>query len=110
MTVIWPIAWDDGKVAFLTPMPSGKAKRLRHTPRVKLQASDWDGFPIQGRPPVEGSAELVEGEERDRVFAAVVAKYGQDAWDAAMGRGREYFASRGIEYAGDYAVIVTPDT
>lgn len=109
MTVVWPIPWEGGKIAFLTPMPTGKAKRLKRNPRIRLQPSDWDGFPIEGSPVIEGNAELQVGEIEQRVFAAVLEKYGQDAWDAAMARGREAFESQGIEYNGNYAVIVTPD-
>jgi hypothetical protein len=109
MTVIWPIPWGDGQIAFITPIPSGKSKRLRHTPRIKLQASDWDGFPMDGSTPVQGSVELVEGDVKEQIFAAIIEKYGQDAWDAAMGRAAEYFASQGIDYPGDYAVIITPE-
>ncbi|HWI22947.1 MAG TPA: pyridoxamine 5'-phosphate oxidase family protein [Baekduia sp.] len=108
-TAIWPVTWDEGKVAFLTAKPSGKGKRLRHTPRVELQPSDWFGVPAEGSTPVQGSVELVEGEELDRVWAAVLEKYGQGAWDSAMERGREAFKSQGIEEFDFYGVIVTFD-
>jgi PPOX class probable F420-dependent enzyme len=109
MTTIWPVPWSDGKLAFVTPKQSGKVKRLKHTPRIKLQASDWDGFPIDGSAPVEGDVELVTGEGYEQVFALILDKYGRDAWDSAVGRAQEYFESQGIKYIGDLAVVVTPD-
>lgn len=109
MTPIWPLPWEGDRIAFVTPKLSGKHKRLNHTPRIKLQASDWDGFPLDGSTPVEGSVECVDGAALDRAMGLLFAKYGDDAWDAAMVRAKETFASKGMEYPGDIAVIVTPD-
>ena len=109
MTVIWPVPYDEGTFAFITPKQSGKAMRLKRNPRIKMQASDWDGFPLQGTPVVEGTVELVADEEGcKRILGIVLEKYGDDAWDSAMGRAKAYYESKG-GYKGDLGVVVKPD-
>ncbi len=75
-TPTWVVALDDGKVGFYTSSTSGKAKRLKNNPRVVVQPSDARGRAKAGTSPVEGTAAVVSGPERDAIYAKVVAKYG----------------------------------
>lgn len=75
---VWIAALDSpGSVGFWTSSGSGKAKRLAHTPRVTLQASDARGRSAQDAPVVEAAAELVSsGPIFNEVQRKIVAKYG----------------------------------
>jgi PPOX class probable F420-dependent enzyme len=42
-TPVWLVPMSDGEFGFSTGGNSGKAKRLRHTPRVTLQGCDRRG-------------------------------------------------------------------
>lgn len=62
---------------FWTSSGSGKAKRLAHTARVTVQASDARGNVSAGAPLIEATAEVGEwGPVFDEVQRAIVAKYG----------------------------------
>jgi PPOX class probable F420-dependent enzyme len=65
----------DGEFGFSTGSASGKAKRLRHTPRVTLQGCDRSGGDAHG-PVYDAQARLVTGTELAQVRAAITAKYG----------------------------------
>lgn len=74
---VWIVPTDDGRLGFWTAMGTGKTKRLTHTPRVTLQASDARGRAVAGSVPVEGTAEMVRsGPLFDEVHMKVKAKYG----------------------------------
>jgi uncharacterized protein len=75
-TPTWVVALDDGKVGFYTSSTSGKAKRLRNDPKVVVQPSDSRGRVKPGTSPLEGTAAVVSGSERDAIYEKVVAKYG----------------------------------
>ncbi len=75
-TPTWIVALDEGKVGFYTSSTSGKAKRLKNNPKVVIQPSDGRGKPKQGTSPVEGTAVVVSGPQRDAIYEKVVAKYG----------------------------------
>ena len=74
-TPVWLVPMPDGKFGFTTGKGSGKAKRLRHTPRVTLQGCDRSGRDAHG-PTYNGEARLVTGSEFAQVRAAISAKYG----------------------------------
>ncbi|MFE2998762.1 pyridoxamine 5'-phosphate oxidase family protein [Nocardia sp. NPDC059246] len=105
-TVIWPLPWGDGRIAFVMPRQSGKFERLQNNPRIKLQPADWDGFPLEGRLAVEGRAELVFGADLEKLLRIMIEKYGREGWAATMGRGNECPESRG-GCMGDVGVIVS---
>jgi uncharacterized protein len=65
----------DGEFGFSTGGASGKAKRLRHTPRVALQGCDRSGGDAHG-PVYDAQARLVTGTELAQVRAAITAEYG----------------------------------
>ncbi|WP_309648490.1 pyridoxamine 5'-phosphate oxidase family protein [Nocardioides sp.] len=76
-TPTWIVPVSDGRIGFWTAMGTGKTKRLAHTPRVLLQASDRVGKVKDGTTPVEGTAEMVRsGALFDEVQGRVRAKYG----------------------------------
>jgi uncharacterized protein len=75
-TPTWVVALDDGKIGFYTSSTSGKAKRLKNHPKVVVQPSDGRGRAKAGTSPLNGTAVVVSGPERDAIYAKVVAKYG----------------------------------
>ena len=75
-TPTWVVALDDGKLGFYTSSTSGKAKRLKNNPSVLVQPSDARGHAKPGTSPVNGTAVVVTGPERDAIYEKVVAKYG----------------------------------
>lgn len=75
-TPTWVVELDDGKIGFYTSSTSGKAKRLRNDPNVVVQPSDSRGRARPDTSPLEGTAVVVTGSERDVIYEKVVAKYG----------------------------------
>lgn len=75
-TPTWVVELDDGKIGFYTSSTSGKAKRLRNNPNVIVQASDSRGRAKPDTSPLEGTAAVVTGFERDAIYDKVVTKYG----------------------------------
>lgn len=73
---VWVVDLGDDKIGFYTSSGSGKAKRLAHTSKVIVQASDSRGRPKQGSEPIEATAEIVTGAQLDEITAEVKAKYG----------------------------------
>ncbi len=67
---------------------AGKVKRIRHTPRVLLQACDRVGRPLDGAPVIEAHASVHDDEaSRAALEAALSEKYGvQYAAIRAMSR------------------------
>ena len=62
-----------GRAFFRTYDASGKAKRLRNFPEVKVAPSTMRGRPTG--PSVTGVARLLDDDEADRVRALLAAKY-----------------------------------
>ena len=82
-TPVWVAGFGDALVVS-TPEGTGKVKRLRHTPRVTLQACSRRGHPKPGAPVVEAVAVVRRDEPtRAAVEAALLAKYGWQ-WRIAM--------------------------
>ena len=75
-TPTWVVALDGGKIGFYTSSTSGKAKRLKNNPNVVVQPSDARGRAKPGTSPLNGTAVVVSGAERDAVYDKVVTKYG----------------------------------
>ena len=67
------IAVADGRAFFRTYDASGKAKRLRNFPEVRVAPSDYRGTPAG--PTVRGRATLLHGADADRAAALLAAKY-----------------------------------
>jgi PPOX class probable F420-dependent enzyme len=76
-TPTWVVPVSDGRIGFWTAMGSGKTKRLKNDPRVRVQPSDVRGRPKEGAPVLSGAAEMVQsGRLFDEVQARVREKYG----------------------------------
>ncbi len=75
-TPVWAVALDSGEIGFWTSSGSGKAKRLAHTSRVLVQASDARGNPKEGSAEIEAEARLVQGAELEEIRRKIRAKYG----------------------------------
>jgi len=75
-TPTWVVALDDGRIGFYTSSTSGKVKRLRNDPKVVVQPGDGRGRVKPDTSPLDGSAIVVTGSERDVIYDKVVAKYG----------------------------------
>ena len=75
-TPVWIVPLDDGRVGFTTSSSSGKAKRLAHTSRVTVQASDVRGRVKPGSVPIDATAHIVNGVEYADIKKRVKAKYG----------------------------------
>jgi uncharacterized protein len=74
-TPVWLVQLAEGEFGFSTGRESGKAKRLRHTPRVTLQGCNRSGGDAHG-PVYDAQARLVTGTELAQVRAAIEVKYG----------------------------------
>lgn len=106
---VWLVPLDDGRIGFYTSMGSGKTKRLRNDPRVRVQPCDMRGRLVPGSTPVEGTAEVVQGGPLyDEVMRKIRAKYGLLARIAMIGGGL-MMKRQGLGYA-DSAVIVRLDS
>lgn len=82
-TPVWMAGLGDA-LAVSTPEGTGKLKRLRHTPRVTLQACSRRGQPKPEAPVIEAVAAVHWDEEtRSRVESALLAKYGWQ-WRLAL--------------------------
>jgi len=95
-TPVW-VALDGDGLVVTTGAESGKVKRIRHTPRVTLQACDRMGKPNAGSPVLEAQASVHEdAASRERLEGVMSKKYGvQYAAIRAMSklRGRNAAAS-----------------
>lgn len=75
-TAVW-VGRDGDALVVTTAADAGKTKRIRHTPRVTLQACDRAGNPTAGAPIVEGRAVVDDSDAaRDRLDALFRRKYG----------------------------------
>ena len=74
-TPVWIAGLPSGELGFWSSSNTGKAKRLRHTSRVNLQACDAQGKITHG-PVHEATAQLVTGPQLEQISAAIRAKYG----------------------------------
>jgi len=75
-TPVW-VARHDDALLVTTGAEAGKVKRVRHTPRVTLQACDMRGRPTEGSPIIEAIASVHDDEQSTaHIEAALSAKYG----------------------------------
>ncbi|MEP7736716.1 PPOX class F420-dependent oxidoreductase [Nocardioides sp. 31GB23] len=76
-TPVWVVPVSDGRLGFWTAMGTGKTKRLRHDPRVRVEPCDARGRTQEATSPVDGQAEMVRsGAFFDEVQGRVREKYG----------------------------------
>lgn len=75
-TAVW-VGRDGDSLIVTTGADSGKVKRIRHTPRVTLQACDRAGRPAEGAPRVVAHAVIDDSPEaRRRLDGIFRDKYG----------------------------------
>lgn len=76
-TPVWVVPVSDGRLGFWTAMGTGKTKRLRHDPHVRVEPCDARGRTQEATSPVDGQAEMVRsGAFFDEVQGRVREKYG----------------------------------
>jgi uncharacterized protein len=72
-TPVWLV--EDGGVVYVRTDPkSGKAKRIRRNPKVRIAPSDARGKALG--PYVDGEAQFVEGEDAQKILRVIKKKYG----------------------------------
>jgi hypothetical protein len=107
-TATWIVPLDEGRFGFWTSSATGKAKRLRTTPRITVAPSDARGRVKAGADAVEGTAILVtSGPDFDAVQMKVRAKYG---FGVPMSRFFNVLGhiGKGKFPYGDVVVVVSP--
>ncbi|HWD96673.1 MAG TPA: PPOX class F420-dependent oxidoreductase [Acidimicrobiales bacterium] len=75
-TPVWIVPLDNGTFGFTTSSGSGKAKRLAHTSRVTVQASDVRGRVKEGSSAMDATALVVSGADYASIKSKVKSKYG----------------------------------
>lgn len=109
-TPVWIVALENGTLGFTTSSASGKAKRLAHTNRVTVQASDVRGRVKPQSTPIDATARLVSGTEYLAIKQRVHAKYGiMTSITKFLGVLGGLIKRKQIPYA-DIGVVVTPST
>lgn len=73
-TPVWVVPFEGGW-AFTTGGEAGKVKRLRRDARASLQVCDRRGRITEGATVYEGAAIVLDGDDAERVAAAVRDKY-----------------------------------
>ncbi len=109
-TPVWVVPLEAGAVGFATSSKSGKAKRLAHTSRVTVQASDVRGRVKPGAPIHEATAQLSTGPEYPIIKDKLKTKYGAMVTIAKyLGVVGGIIKRKPIPYA-DLGVVITPTT
>lgn len=75
-TPVWVVRLASGELGFSTSASSGKAKRLAHTSRVRLQPSDGRGKPKAGSLEIEATARMATPAELAEIERQLRTKYG----------------------------------
>lgn len=109
-TPVWVVPLEGGNVGFTTSSKSGKAKRLAHTNRVTVQASDVRGRVKPDSPIHEGTAQLTTGPEYPIIKGKLKAKYGvMVSISKFLGVVGGMIKRKPMPYA-DLGVVITPLT
>ena len=106
-TPVWIADLGDGTIGFTTPIGSLKVTRIRNDNRVLLQPSDSRGRVKSESTQLGGLAEVVEGDDFDRVRVKIKAKYGWNV--AAVAIFQKAAKLFGKAYMRDAAVVITLD-
>jgi PPOX class probable F420-dependent enzyme len=80
-TPVWPMV-DDNLLYVVTRSHTGKVKRIRNNPRVRVAPSSFSGDPKGDW--MEGTARFAEGEEAERAVQLRKKKYGLQAMLVGM--------------------------
>jgi len=73
---VWAVDAGEGRLGFVTSSKTWKVKRIINNATVEVQPSDSRGKVKEGSEPIQGTAQIVEGQEFDRLYQLVKAKYG----------------------------------
>ena len=105
---VWVVALEGGTFGFATSSASGKAKRLAHTSRVTVQASDARGRVRPGSPVTEGTARITTGPEYLTIKSKVRDKYGyMVTLSKSIGALAGLIRRKPMPY-GDVGVVISP--
>ena len=107
-TPVWIADLGDGTLGFTTPGSSLKVKRLRHDSRVVLQPSDAKGKVSAGSEPISGTAQVLDGDDFDRVRGKIKAKYGIQV--SVLILGAKIAKLFGKDVGSDSAIVITLDS
>ena len=108
-TATWITTLDRGRLGFWTSSASGKAKRLRNSHRVTLQASDARGRVKPGSVPIAGTAEVVtSGPDWEAIHRQIKAKYGVMVPISQFFNTIGHLGRAKVPY-GDIGVVITPE-
>ena len=105
-TPVWIAPLPDGRAGFTSAGEAGKIKRLRHTPSVRVRASDARGKVAADAPEFAGTAVVAtEGPDYDAVVTALRKKYGIQFTAVHLGSGLKARFGRG----NNAVVVITFD-
>ena len=109
-TPVWVVPLEGDTFGFATSSKSGKAKRLAHTNRVTVQASDIRGRVKPGTPVQDATAQLTTGPEYPIIKGKLKAKYGAMVnISKILGMVGGFVKRQPMPYA-DLGVVITPAT
>jgi hypothetical protein len=104
---VWIVGAGDGKLGFVTPSSSWKARRLANDDRIQIQPSDARGRVRTGTSPQNGTAVVATGTEFEAMSGRIRAKYGvQVQLIRAWANLRKLL---GTDMVSDCAIVITPD-
>lgn len=107
---VWVVPLEGDTFGFATSSKSGKAKRLAHTSRVTVQASDVRGRVKPDSPVYEATAEVTTGAQYPIIQKKLRAKYGAMVTiTKLLGAMGAIIKRTPMPYA-DLGVVVTPST
>jgi PPOX class probable F420-dependent enzyme len=106
VTTVWVVPVSDGRIGFWTAMGSGKTKRLKNNPSVKVQPTDARGRAKAGTTATKGTAEMVQsGPLFEEVQRAGRSKYGVMVPISKLA-GRLFGQRKAGQQYGDTVVLV----
>jgi uncharacterized protein len=107
-TPVWVVPLEGDTFGFATSSKSGKAKRLAHSSRVTVQASDVRGRVKPESPVYEATAQLTTGAEYPIIKKKLKAKYGvMISITKFLGAIGGIIKRKPMPYA-DLGVVITP--
>ncbi len=105
-TPVW-FAERDGRLLAVTDAASGKVKRIRHHPRVRVATCTATGR-VRGRP-VSATAEMVTGPQADEAERLIKRKYRFDMLVIGPVRRVQQTLRIGPPRTGSVLLVITPD-
>ena len=107
---VWTIPLDGGRIGMWTGAGTGKWKRIRHDPRVTVQACSARGHARAGASVYGGTAEILpSGAAADDIRASIKAKYGALQIAVVKRISRLQGRLRPGQTFGDTIIVITID-